>query len=82
MSIDTSKAKELKGVFAVITHEDVPKTAAGAPVPRPALAPEPAFAGEPVAAVAAETEAIAEAALKLIKVNYEKLPFVLNAVEA
>ena len=50
VSIDTSKAKELKGVFAVITHEDVPKTAAGAPVPRPALAPEPAFAGEPVVA--------------------------------
>lgn len=82
VSIDTSKAKELKGVYAVITHEDVPKSAAGAPLPRPALSPEPAFAGEPVAAVAAESEAIAEAALKLIKVQYEKLPFVLNAVEA
>src|SRR6185436_12613297 len=78
-SIDTKKAAALPGVFAVITNADVPK---GPAIPRPALSAEPAFAGEPVAAVAAETEAIAEAAVALIEVTYEKLPYVLDVRKA
>jgi CO/xanthine dehydrogenase Mo-binding subunit len=78
-SIDTKKAEALPGVMAVITNADVPK---GANIVRPALSAEPAYAGEPVAAVAATSEAIAEAALKLIDVKYEKLPFVLDPRKA
>src|SRR2546421_4217366 len=59
--IDTKAAAALPGVFAVITNADVPT---GPAIPRPALSAEPAFAGEPVAAVAAETEAIAEEAIR------------------
>lgn len=74
--IDTSKAESYPGVHAVITYKDVPAVA------RPALSGEPAYAGEPVAAVAAESEAIAEEAVALIHVEYERLPFVLDPREA
>jgi len=74
--IDTSKAESYPGVRGVITYKDVPT------VTRPALSGEPAFAGEPVAAVAADSEAIAEEAIALIEVEYERLPFVLDPREA
>ena len=74
--IDTSEAEKLPGVRGVITFKDVPA------VTRRALTDEPAYAGEPVAAVAADTAAIAEEAVALIKVEYEKLPFVLDPREA
>ncbi|HEY5476629.1 MAG TPA: molybdopterin cofactor-binding domain-containing protein [Tepidiformaceae bacterium] len=76
-SIDTSKAEAYPGVHGVITYKDVPTTVA-----RPALTGEPALVGEPVAAVAAETNAIAEEALALIDVQYQALPFVLDPKEA
>ena len=40
------------------------------------------FMGEAIALVAAETQAIAEEAAKLIKVNYEPLPGVFDPLEA
>ena len=40
------------------------------------------FMGEKIAAVAAESEAIAEAALDLIEVEYEELPVVIDPLEA
>jgi CO/xanthine dehydrogenase Mo-binding subunit len=75
--IDTSRAESYPGVHGVITFKDVP-----ANVARPALTGEPAYAGEPIAAVAAESEAIAEEAVALIQVQYEQLPFVLDPREA
>jgi xanthine dehydrogenase molybdenum-binding subunit len=86
-SIDTSKAKELPGVQAVITWEDVervPYCPAGHPYPDDSpldtyvLDNKVRFMGDPVAAVAAESVEIAEAALKLIKVEYEELPPILS----
>jgi xanthine dehydrogenase molybdenum-binding subunit len=77
--IDTSKALQYPGVAAIITYDDVPK---GATIVRPALTSEPAYAGEPVAAIAAESEAIADEALELIEIEYEKLPFVLDPRDA
>lgn len=74
--LDTSKALAFPGVAAIITGDDVPK------VDRPALAKEPGYAGEPIAAVAAESEAIAEEAVRLIEVTYEQLPFVLDPRDA
>ena len=50
---------------------------------RNAMAREKAlYDGHPVAAVAATSESIAKAALKLIKVEYEPLPHVIDPVEA
>src|ERR1700716_483952 len=85
-SIDTSAAERLPGVKAVVTREDFPEIKAGTPggdMTRNAMAREKAlYDGHPVAAVAATSESIAKAALKLIKVDYEVLPHVIDPVEA
>jgi selenium-dependent xanthine dehydrogenase len=75
--IDTSQAKTLPGVVAVITHEDVPgKKNHGLVIPDwPALCYDKVrYVGDAVAVVAAETYEIAQEALKLIEVEYEPLP--------
>lgn len=71
VSIDTSAAKALAGVEAVITHED-----------HPTWRDEKTYWGEEIAAVAAWDEDTAEEALKLIDVEYEVLPFILDPDEA
>src|ERR1700752_1191089 len=85
-SIDISAAEKLPGVKAVITRDDFPDIKAGTPdgdMTRNAMAREKAlYDGHPVAAVAATSESIAKAALKLIKVEYEVLPHVIDPVEA
>ena len=86
-SIDTSKAKELKGVKDVITYEDVPKIPTMHQflhLPKKLyydsflLENKARHYGDRVAAVAAETAEIAAAALELIEVEYEQLPAVLD----
>ncbi|MEC7121603.1 MAG: xanthine dehydrogenase family protein molybdopterin-binding subunit [Pseudomonadota bacterium] len=89
-SIDTSKAKALRGVKAVITAADLPDmpdemAPAGEvmvnlrDVTRNVMAREKAlYDGHAVAAVAATTEAIAREALDLIEVDYEVLPHVID----
>ncbi|MCK4899995.1 MAG: molybdopterin-dependent oxidoreductase, partial [Anaerolineales bacterium] len=86
--IDTSRALELPGVAAVLTWQDIPRvvySTAGQsdPIPGPldtfSLDNKVRFVGDRVAFVAAETEAIAEKALKLIDVEYELLPVLLNS---
>jgi len=85
-SIDISAAEKLQGVKAVVTRDDFPEIKAGTPdgdMTRNAMAREKAlYDGHPVAAVAATSESIAKAALKLIKVDYEILPHVIDPVEA
>ncbi len=80
--IDASKAEALPGVHAVLTHHNVPRimhTTAGQGYPEPSPYDTPIlddkvrFVGDRVAAVAAETREIAEAALTLIEVDYERL---------
>lgn len=84
VSIDTSRARALPGVHAVLTGEDV----AGVLIGRrlfdvPVLAQGVArFIGDKVAAVAAEDEDIAETALALIDVEYEELPAIFNVESA
>ncbi|MDA1330170.1 MAG: xanthine dehydrogenase [Chloroflexi bacterium] len=89
--IDTSKARELPGVVAVLTHEDVPRvvySTAGQsdPIPGPldtfSLDRKVRFVGDRVALVAAESADVAERALKLIEVEYEELPPILDPREA
>src|SRR5919204_3090702 len=80
LSIDTSKARQVPGVHAVLTGADIGERRFGRNVfDWPVLAYEPVlFVGERVAAVAAETREAAEAAVKLIHVEYEELPAVVD----
>lgn len=82
-AVDISEAKVFPGVKAVVTGKDFPFTF-GMPVrDRSFLAVDRVrYAGEPVAAVAAETELAAHAALKKIRVEYEEIPAVLDPREA
>ena len=90
-NIDTSKAKALQGVHAVLTYKDIPRViyASGGqswPNPKPwdqvSLDNKVRFVGDRVAVVAAETPEIAREAIKLIEVDYEVLPHVLDPREA
>jgi len=82
--IDTSKAKALKGVRAVLTGADVKDIYVGSRTKdQPVLVQAKVrMAGDAVAAVAADTEAIADEAIGLIDVQYEELPHVDDAVLA
>jgi CO/xanthine dehydrogenase Mo-binding subunit len=82
--IDSSKALALPGVKAVLSGADLAGAKIGKKiVDMPLLADQVVrYIGEKVAAVAAESEAIAEAALDLIDVDYEELPVVTDALEA
>jgi CO/xanthine dehydrogenase Mo-binding subunit len=83
-SIDTTRARALPGVRAVLTSVDLPDRNIGRRVlDIPMLARDRVrFIGEKVAAVAAESADIAEEAILLIDVDYEELPAVFDAVEA
>jgi 4-hydroxybenzoyl-CoA reductase subunit alpha len=75
--IDTSKAKALPGVVAVVTGADAPITYGILPIGHDehALCTDKVrYVGDNVACVAAVDEATAERALELIEVDYEPLP--------
>jgi CO/xanthine dehydrogenase Mo-binding subunit len=84
VNIDTSRARALPGVFAVVTGEDTPKRRWGSfQNDQYVLAVEKVrYVGDEVAGVAALDEATAEEALSLIDVEYEELPAVFDPVEA
>ncbi|MFN8676808.1 MAG: xanthine dehydrogenase family protein molybdopterin-binding subunit [Thermomicrobiales bacterium] len=86
VSIDTSAAEALPGVIAVMTGRNLPSSDpfyGHALKDRPVLAMETVrFVCEPVAAVAAESPAIADAALDLIEVEYEELPAATTIAQA
>jgi xanthine dehydrogenase molybdenum-binding subunit len=88
-SIDASAAAKLPGVKAIILPRDVPQrkycpvyfvpTLAKSMVQDMVLLSDTLrFVGQPVAAVAAATVDIADAALQLIDVEYEELPAVFD----
>jgi 4-hydroxybenzoyl-CoA reductase subunit alpha len=85
MNIDTSKAKRIPGIVAVVTGEDTIKKKYGAFV-RPdeyGLAVDKVrYVGDEVAAVASIDEDSASEALDEIKVEYQELPAVFDPVEA
>src|SRR5579875_2528979 len=84
VSIDTSAARRLPGVHAVLTSADLPDVFLGRFFfDAPLLARERVrFVGDKVAAVAADSAEIAEAALRLIEVEYEELPAVFDPLAA
>ena len=84
--IDISKATRLKGVKAIITSQDTPLIKYSI---SPTWADQMILddqkircIGDEIAAVAAVTEEIAEAALELIQVQLEELPGVYDPLEA
>ncbi|MDH4260231.1 MAG: molybdopterin-dependent oxidoreductase, partial [Gammaproteobacteria bacterium] len=84
ISIDTSAARALPGVHAVITAADVPwqRPIGVAKDHLPLKTDRVRSLRDEIAAVAADSEAIAEAALKLIRVEYDPLPVVFTPEQA
>jgi CO/xanthine dehydrogenase Mo-binding subunit len=78
LSVDTSAAKQVPGVHAVLTGADIGAVRFGRRLlDWPALARERVrMVGDRVAAVAAETKEAAEEAARLVEVEYEDLPLV------
>jgi CO/xanthine dehydrogenase Mo-binding subunit len=84
LRVDTTKAKKLAGVLAVLTGDDLPPFRVGLSLQdNPVLAQgKVRFIGEKVAAVAAEDLETAEKALSLIEIDYEELPAVFDPKKA
>jgi xanthine dehydrogenase molybdenum-binding subunit len=90
--IDASAALAMPGVKAILTQDDLPAPAAyitddGQVVqPNPkaerGLTNEPLFQGEPILAVAAVDELTAAEAIEKIRVDLERLPFVVDPLES
>ena len=78
--LDTAQASLLPGVRAVISYQNAPPIEWSNETK--ILETTVRYAGDEVAAVAAEDDYIAQDALGLIKVEYQQLPFVLDAEEA
>ncbi|SMP51871.1 molybdopterin-dependent aldehyde oxidoreductase [Anoxynatronum buryatiense] len=93
LSIDTSEAEKMPGVFKVITWKDVPGTNRinGLAFPqnkgdgkeRPILNDKKVFQfGDAIAMVLADTPTQAEEAAKTVKIELEELPAYMSAPEA
>jgi len=83
VNIDTSEARAMPGVHAVITAADTPGVPLGLFRDNPPLkADKVRRHQDEIAAVAAETEEIAAAAVRAIKVEYEDLPGVFSPDDA
>ena len=94
-SIDATAALALPGVHAVISHRDLPATLRERRiplfVPHPTLTSrmqhalardEVCYVGEPVAVVVADNRYLAEDALHLVDIDYERLPAVSDCKDA
>ncbi len=91
IKIDSSSARKIKGVYAVLTREDIKKYSESELMPvygyfikdQPIVAMDKVlYKGDIVAAVAAESERIANKALATIRVDYEPLPAVTTIDDA
>ncbi len=83
--LDVSKARTLPGVYAVLTHEDIPGEnsylyhSADQPL---LVSARVNYLGDALVAVAAESEELARAALDAIEVSYQPLPGIFDPLEA
>lgn len=80
VNIDAAEALRMDGVLGVITAADLPPSSAP---DNPLLAFEDVtYIGQPILAVAAISDEIAENALDLIRVDFERRPFVTDPLES
>ena len=79
-NININKALKIDGVYDIITYLNIPKIEWF--YVSFLFDPHLRYEGDEVACIAAKTEAIAEQAIKLIEVEYEELPFVLDPAAA
>ena len=91
LEIDTSEAEKLPGVRAVATYKNTPQVKYNSalrfiehqiPNTERIFDDTVRFVGDRVAAVAADTQEIAEQAVRLIRVSYQELPAVLTIEDA
>ncbi|NIZ12318.1 xanthine dehydrogenase family protein molybdopterin-binding subunit [Phaeobacter sp. HF9A] len=85
LKIDTSKAEALDGVKAVVTRADFPEGLEGEDwnLQENTMAGDKVlYDGHAVAAVAATSKLLAEEAVRLIEVEYEVLPHVIDVDDA
>ncbi|MFN7916708.1 MAG: molybdopterin cofactor-binding domain-containing protein [Vicinamibacterales bacterium] len=89
--LDTSRAMAIPGVKAILTVDDLPAVVAGANLGEGIIAStlsergltnEPLYEGEPILAVAAVDELTATEAIEAIDIEFERLPFVTDPLEA
>lgn len=84
-AIDTSRAEALEGVHAVVIGADMPVRYGiipWTPDEYPLCVDKVRYVGDAVAAVAAVSEEVATAALRLISVDYEVLPALTDPQQA
>lgn len=83
LEIDCSKALAMKGVRAIVTHADAPGLHGIGVADHPLFASDLIrYHGEPIAAIAADTLEIAQAAARAVLMRTEPLPAVLTMAEA
>lgn len=93
--IDTTSAEEHNGVVGVFTWEDIEKSDAPGVLPIESASPDAEvpghpmlargrvrYQGQPLAAVVAETPALGTDAARAIDIDYERLPAVVDPIEA
>jgi CO/xanthine dehydrogenase Mo-binding subunit len=84
IDLDTGRAERLPGVRGIATARDCPDNITGLIVQDQPVFAETrvCYRGEPIALVAADTEEIAQQAVELISIRYERLPAVFDPREA
>jgi xanthine dehydrogenase large subunit len=85
LNIDVSSAATFPGVIAILTYKDIPgENQIGHSIKdQPLLAEnEVMHIGQPIVIIVAKSEKIAKSVVKLVKIDYEKLPTILTIQEA
>src|SRR5579863_6800202 len=87
-SIDASEALAMPGVKAILTADDLPKPADALtdlgqvipanPLGERGLTNEPVYQGEPILAICAVDELTCAEAIEKIRIDFERLPFVVD----
>lgn len=78
-NLDISEAKKMPGVVGIMTADDIHSPP---PPNQPSLTNEPLYVGDPILAIAAETESQAADAIDKVKMDLEKLPYVVDPLES